>query len=92
MLYILLMVFLLKMQLVILSIACLIVLVFCNSLSAQAANVPDVIGEADVLPGADQLNVDDLYGQNRVKVVRRSPEQISHRAYIFCATNNLNVV
>jgi len=61
---------------VILSIACLMALIICNSLPAQAASVPEVRAslsdEADVLSGAAQLNVD----QHRAKIVRRSPEPL----------------
>lgn len=69
------------MQVVILSIACLVVLTICNSLSAQAAHVPGSDAEADVLSGAGQFNVDDLYGQYRVKIVRRSPEPLFYGNY-----------
>lgn len=51
------------------------ILIICNSWFAHAAYVR-VSDEAHVLPGAGQLNVNDLYGQDRVKIVRRSVESV----------------
>ena len=73
------------MQMVVL-MACLMVLVICNSLPTQGARVP-VGDEAIIYQGADQLNVDDLYGHHRVKIVRRSPEPLGYISWMSCTQN-----
>ena len=60
---------------VLMSMACLMALIVCNSLPTQGAHVL-VSDDAAIHPGADQLNVGDLYGQHHAKIVRRSPEPL----------------
>ena len=67
----------------ILSIACFMVLIIGNSLPTQGAHVP-VSNEAGIYEGVDQLSVDDLYGQHRVKIVRRSPEPLGYISWMSC--------
>ena len=69
------------MQTVILmSMACWMALIVCNSLPTQGAHLL-VSDDAAIHPGADQLNVDGLYGQHRVKIVRRSPEPLGWNCF-----------
>ena len=77
---------LLNMQMVMLSIACLMVLIICNPLPTQGAHVAVIDEVVEVnAPGPSQLNVDDFYGQHRAKIVRRSPEPLPCRQpYILC--------
>jgi len=81
---------------VILSIPCLVVLIICSSLPVQAAHVPevntpgpnpvsDVASEVNT-PAPSQLNVDDLYGQNCVRIVRRTPEPMAYVPWM-CSNN-----